>query len=348
MTAADIASKPAGLPPRPGAVSTCPWGGAGGQVDRLARKPPAAAAPTAIWGEALNQGDAVKKGPAPTFEGCAGSGAPKIGEGTPRRYEQPTCPWGARGEQPAKGRASSRGASPRTTCPWEGASGPTDRDSRVLADAEQRRNRGAVAKFDGCAGGGAPKPKPRQDLTPQSANGQNMNPQSANEYPEEDDGDIAQAALGENGGDNEHAEIRGIIDRCLENGLDRDQINEVLEEYQAMKMVEKKKEEQERTIRAPPSKPQQMSVAAQRQNKMMAQHNGPSDQEIGNILLTHTPPETPDGVSSSLVEKRNKARNASEASVASYQSDKSRAAYVQSQQDAAIAKNKNRLGSGIF
>merc|ERR1719382_1974000 len=101
-------------------------------------------------------------------------------------------------------------------------------------------------------------------------------------------------------------------------------------------MVEKQRAQQEQTIKAPTSKSQQMSVAAQRQQKLSARRNGPSDQEIVNILHTHTPPKTPDDDHASAAQRN---------CAAVHEAGTITAPYAESKQAAEIARNKNRMGS---
>ncbi|CAE7234129.1 Scn11a [Symbiodinium sp. CCMP2456] len=49
-----------------------------------------------------------------------------------------------------------------------------------------------------------------------------------------------------------------------------------------------------------------------------------------------------------MADRRARAKKLSDASVASYDAEKSRSAYMDSQNKAAEARNKNRVGSGIF
>merc|ERR1711972_1233777 len=91
-----------------------------------------------------------------------GRGAPKIGasrDPSPRQGRQSTCPWNDGSDVPIKPkkRAESIGRSPRVTCPWEG--NEQGRDTKAMAQAAQRRQK-APPGFDGCAGSGAPKPRP--------------------------------------------------------------------------------------------------------------------------------------------------------------------------------------------
>merc|ERR1719158_100285 len=95
------------------------------------------------------------------------------------------------------------------------------------------------------------------------------------------------------------------------------------------------------------------SLAAKRQAKAMTKKSlsfGPSDEEIVSVIQEHmTPPDTPpDANPTALAAKRAKARDVQTTTIGSFDSDRSRSAFLQSQQQAAACRSKNRASQGIF
>jgi hypothetical protein len=117
-------------------------------------------------------------------------------------------------------------------------------------------------------------------------------------------------------------EKKALIEQCLDRGMSEDEIYEVLADYDNQKFLE---EVGRNTAgRAAPC----IGQAA------------PLRELNGQIL------EDDDGVS--LAGKRIRAKEASPASVATYSEAKARAAYVTSQKTAQAARDRNRMGSGVF
>lgn len=152
-------------------------------------------------------------------------------------------------------------------------------------------------------------------------------------------------------------ECRQIIDRCLEQGMSREEINDALDQHHNMKLVQKASRTRQTSNQRPaPSSGGSSgpaSVAASRQARATGRRPGPagpSNEEIIGVLHQHmTPPATPPPAGPvSLAEKRAKAREISEAKVGAFNADKFQAAYNQCHQDAMKAKSRNYSGSGIF
>lgn len=292
------------------------------------------------------------------------------------RKPSSTCPWGADGDEvPSSKPRKMITKDTRDTCPW--SSSANDKDSVRLADAERRRQRPSPSNF-GRAGAGAPKPPPQ--MFPRTEPADAAQPAMAQReavdvtqklepcpQPAAVAGDIDEE-------EQDREEQREIIQQCLAEGLSEERILELLEEWQNEKLIRQTQERMQREqgqsmAAAQPSvaasrnagpQPDALglgvcgaSVAATRQAKASkALSFGPSDQEIVGVLNEYTkenmtPPDSPPNAVS-LAAKRAKDRQPSEASVGSFNTDKSRAAYLQSKNQAEAVKNKQRMGPGIF
>lgn len=113
------------------------------------------------------------------------------------------------------------------------------------------------------------------------------------------------------------ASEKEIIEKCLAHGLDDEAIYGILEEHRL------------------------------RQSQMQeAEALGSTQQPLEEHM---TPPETPgEGGPASVAGKRAKAREISTVTIGDFDSDKSRSAFLQSQQQAAAARSRNRASQGIF
>jgi len=317
----------------PSSRSTCPWNNDEAQQpkNRRSNSNSRSDRSTCPWGADAKDGDSARLADAarrrnrgsPKNNGAAGSGAPKLPTG---------------------------GLLERVGFPSNEAPAP--------AEATQR-----LAPEDRPIGGwGQPAPAP-------SGGGAEFVPGG----PDDDD-------------DQDAAEQREIIQHCLSQGLGEEEILEMLEQWQNDKLLAKTRERMDREAaplpkagaqpkmqpRAQPKAfhPQQAvaqpealgisvggtSLAASRMAKGKKSLSfGPADEEIVDILQDYakenlTPPDsqasTPNSVS--LAAKRKKDKETSVAAVGAFDSDKSRAAYVQSRNQMDAVKNKNRNSQGIF
>jgi len=314
---------------------------------------------------------------------CPWSGGDAVETASTASSRQPssrsTCPWGADPEQASKPSKSSATAQ-RNTCPW--GSDAKDMDSARLADAARRRQRPSPKNF-GAAGAGAPK-LPRaihENEASQAAaslQGEILEvTQRMESEPVPSMGPLAQsntepAFVDEDGEDEDQREQREIIQQCLAEGLGEDQIMEILDSWQNSKLVQHTQErlqsDQHHTAIEPQPNASSLqasaqsqapfgapgaSLAASRQAKAVKSLSfGPSDEEIVDVLKDYskenlTPPESPPNATT-LAARRKKEKEVSEASVGGFDSDKSRAAYLQSKSQMDAVKNKNRISSGIF
>jgi len=274
-----------------------------------------------------------------------------------------TCPWSKDGnEAPAAKREPHVNKPSKDTCPW--SSNASDKDSARLAEAARRRQVGSGGKFNGCAGSGAPKvgapaaAPERVEVAPGFGAQAPQAPMTFNDGVE----------LSE---DEEQEEQRELIQQCLAQGLDEEQILEMLDNWQNQKLIQATQDKlraqqpeaqgicaHERTARPNGFTPEPLglsgaSIAASRQAKAKKSLSfGPDDAEIVNVLKDYskenlTPPESPPN-SVTIAAKRQKDREPSEASLGAFDSTKSRAAYLQSKAQMDAAKNKNRQSPGIF
>lgn len=313
-------------------------------------------------------------------------GAPGAEDGQAAPYRRDTsvprstCPWGDDGNQ-AKASSGRRSLSntPKDTCPWSASGSGQDGDSIAIQNAARRRHRPPPSN-EGCAGHGAPRaPSRERDMMP----AQRLMPEASCRAPSrERDAQPAQRdapsqQMGQELGgcgptaDEDDAEERNmLIEKCLAHGLDDEQIIGVLEEHKRQKMQAKLEQMQQEQVSQPeqfqhmeeqqtalpetfPPKAAPTSLAAKRQAKAAAKKSlsfGPSDEEIVSVIQEHmTPPDTPpDAGPTSLAAKRAKARDVSTTTIGSFDSDRSRSAYIQSQQQAAACRSKNRASQGIF
>jgi len=266
-----------------------------------------------------------------------------------------TCPWGADGnEAPATKPRNVPGKAPqRDTCPW--SSNANDKDSARLADAARRRHKGSPTN-EGRAGAGAPKPAPK--MFPREEPGAVAEQKEVTQRMES----CPQPADCIDDEEQDREEQKEIINQCLAEGLDEDRILEILDDWQNEKLIRRTQERMQPKAAAQPSRaapqPEALgvcgaSLAASRQAKASKSLSfGPSDEEIVGVLKEYTkenmtPPESPPS-NLSLAAKRAKERQCSEASVGSFDTDKSRAAYMQSKIQRDAVKNKQRLSPGIF
>lgn len=175
--------------------------------------------------------------------------------------------------------------------------------------------------------------------------------------------------------DQDALEQRDLIQQCLAQGLSEPEIMEMLEEWENHKLIQKTQAKmgadlaQPDQAQAPPAlgvsgkalaetssfgvSGTSLSARRQAQAKVKKASFGPSDEEISGVLTQYakenlTPPESPSEGGLSLAAMRKKAREPSEASYATVDSEKSRAAYLQAKNQADAVKNKNRTSSGIF
>jgi len=232
-----------------------------------------------------------------------------------------------------------RGAAPKkSTCPW--GTEANDLDSARLADAARRRQRDSPKNF-GAAGSGAPKLPPSMGEAGIPANlskcfpGQPLMGEPEAGFPAqnaqlaEEAADMTQRpgpqptsdTLASNAGgaefapvgddeDEEQREQRELIQHCLAEGLEEDQILEILDEWQNQKLIQRTQErmhpEQPQEVAEPKGSDQASSLAASgtslaasRQAKAKKNLSfGPTDEEIVGVLQdfakeNQTPPEAP-------------------------------------------------------
>jgi hypothetical protein len=181
--------------------------------------------------------------------------------------------------------------------------------------------------------------------------------------------------------DEDQREQREIIQQCLAEGLTEDRILEILDEWANQKLVMRTQERIEaapQRANAVPLAAEQPtmrisggfaqadttsppgsggSLAASRQAKAKKSISiGPTDAEVVDILQDYakenlTPSESSvysQGNALSLADKRKKDKEPSLATVGSYDSDKARAAYLQSRSQMDKMKNQARAGGQIF
>jgi len=267
------------------------------------------------------------------------------------------CPWEVEDNAVGAKTRKSVGPAPKETCPW-GPAGPSDVDTIKRENAAQRSAHAAQRQRQGkmgAAGSGAPKAsavtKVDGDVVKATA--------TLNLAEDQEIGWVLHTVDNPDPDDVERAEL---IERCLSKGLDHDQVVEVLEEYHAHKMVQQtrkhqQQELQQRRQQEPRPTLQDDCVATKRMVRAAKEKNnlavGPSDEEIIGIIQDNAPRTDvsvhgADNAPITLVAKRAQAKEASNASVGCFDTDSSRNAYFQSQQQASAVKNKNRLGSGIF
>jgi len=281
-----------------------------------------------------------------------------------------TCPWAPDEVLPPKQRRSPTSSN---TCPW--GTGVQDRDSTKLADAARKRERVSPKNY-GAAGAGAPK---MFSVTGQAVVSQNTPPAAEltqkfdqadlmgfgpGQRREEQFADVAPASYGEGAEeapaeDADEEEQRNIIQHCLAEGLSEEQIMEILDDWQNQKLVRNTQDKlsdqprpvAEALVSSGPSGGS--TLAASRQAKASKGLSfGPSDAEVVDILKDFskenlTPPESPPNCLT-IAARRKKEKEPSVASVGSFDSEKSRAAYFQSKAQMDAVKNKNRCGAGIF
>jgi len=194
-----------------------------------------------------------------------------------------TCPWGS-DKVPAP--TSSRRSNSRSgadTCPWGGAS--NDADSKRLAEAARRRTKESPKHY-GAAGSGAPKP-PKGGLLQRPGMEQPVEVTQRLSAEDRPIGGWAQpppCAMPEEGmvmdmgrqhmgqqrqmgqmgaehhdGDEDESEDqveqRELIQHCLAEGLDEEQIMEMLEQWQNDKLLAKTREKMANMPPAPVAQP---------------------------------------------------------------------------------------------
>jgi hypothetical protein len=240
------------------------------------------------------------------------------------------------------------------TCPW--SSTANDKDTARIERAARTRQK-PPPSYLGAAGSGAPKsdsgnvlkkdaPTPELDSLQDTLPSVQKSEGAPTHHSETNDGSAK----------DEEEERREIIQHCLAEGLSEERIMEVLDEWHSEKMCrgysEKTSTLQPRDFEAS-GKAQSSSLAASRQAKAKkALSFGPSDKEIVDVLQDYskenlTPPITPPQ-NLTLAAKRALSKEASEASLGSFDSGRSRAAFLHSRSQADAAKSKNRGGAGIF
>eukprot|EP00439_Symbiodinium_sp_Y106_P063027 s1124_g9.t1 len=114
-------------------------------------------------------------------------------------------------------------------------------------------------------------------------------------------------------------------------------------------------------IRVPPTQSEIESDSLRQDDKMdfiqQCFEKGMSEDEVYEALEQYQAPlRELNGLESkgvvedavTMADRRARAKKLSDASVATYDAEKSRSAYMDSQNKAAEARNKNRVGSGIF
>lgn len=264
-----------------------------------------------------------------------------------------TCPWlPGEPQESARSQKSTRRGS-HDTCPW----GTVANDSHsVQLAAAQRRREKATPSFMGAAGSGAPRmfdplnkhfdehALPYQAEPPASTDasipgGMHGAPQVLNEQ----DFDSVHV-------EDDEDERNQIIEKCLSEGLEEDQIMEILDQWHCAKMVEKVRAKQNE--QQPTSELERTSMA---QSTKKCVTINPNDSEIGNTLQScakenMTPLDAYPNHAEflSLAAKRSKDKQASEASIGSYKSDGARSEYFKNKSVVDAAKAKARGGSGIF
>jgi len=261
-----------------------------------------------------------------------------------------TCPWlPGEPQESARSQRSTRRES-HNTCPW--GSVANDAHSEQLAAAQRRREK-ATPSFMGAAGSGAPKmsdplnkhfdehalahqaepPAPTKASIPGGMNGapQVLNEQDFESVQVEDDED----------------ERNQIIQQCLSEGLEEDQIMEILDQWHCSKMVEKVRAKQ--NAQQPASELERTGMA---QGTKKCVTINPNDSEISGCAKENMTPFDAFPNSNdeflSLAAKRSKAKQASEASIGSFGSDGARSEYFKNKSAVEAARAKARGGAGIF
>jgi len=350
--------KPGGKPPR----STCPWGADAENAASHGRKHHNVGdQSTSPWTGAVKDVDSERLGALTQkaevkaqrkqagISGSAGSGAPKVGS-SPRE----ACADDMDGPSHAR---KHQNVANHNTSPWSGD--VRDADSERLGGIVQKsevKTQRMKAGYVGSAGSGAPKtgssPASREQEVPAAPDFEGRSFGEDHLHVDEDSGGFIPCNE-----DDDTEERHQLIRQCIENGLSDDQISEVLDEFHNGKMLEKsrrKLEQQQAQQQAAPLQATSKSVAARRMSKSkepMSVSFGPSNEEIVGIIREHTPQLSPSAENAppiSLAAKREKAKAVGLPSVGKFNSDESRACFLQGHQQAANAKSKNRLGSGIF
>lgn len=275
--------------------------------------------------------------------------------GMPPRPGKSTCPWGGEEVQPAppsQPRNASHGRNaPKRDSPWatdadSQASQPRNRRSHSSRpvqdtspwsgfpnddnDAQQRGGKGGARQrqsgSEGPASRAAPAQPPRMPVAPDMTI-----------MPDQEEADAA--------------ERKDIMRQCISAGMDNEQITEILQELEMKKLQERQRPPNTgSSIGARPQhlpKPTMPSVAASRQARASSRGRvsyGPTDEDVAGIINQHTPPAS----EVSLADRRAKAKEMKGSAIGSHDEAGSRAAYMQSQQDAATARNRNRSGQGVF
>jgi len=279
------------------------------------------------------------------WEKEAGGDAMPAGKVCRAREQLPkdTCPWGAPDDaHSVKSARSKASGGSHNTCPW-GDGGQGDRDTAALHRAERLKERPAPSR-EGFAGIGAPR-----SVQPQC----DAHPAPQDSYAAQQDSSTASPPAQDTAGfaptydsDEDAKERALLIEKCLAHGLSDEEIEGVLREHLFQKEMEKmdKPERLGETM-----KPASTSVAAQRQAKAMAKNPsyGPSDEEIANVMHEHRTP-SPQMPSDPAPRGRLGRKTDVTGKVGDLGATGSRNAYFDSQQAAAAAKDRNRVGHGIF
>lgn len=130
------------------------------------------------------------------------------------------------------------------------------------------------------------------------------------------------------------AESRMIIEACIARGLDDEQIAEILKQHKHRKMQARMKEQRARMKEhlRPASSASRCSESKR--------------SEISAAAQSHVMDAAPSyGI---LADKRAKSKETSVAMIGSFDFRKSQADYIEAQQQAAAARNRNNTGAGIF
>lgn len=275
-----------------------------------------------------------------------------------------TCPWGPSDD--AQSVKSGRyKAAQHNTCPW-GDGGRGDRDSVALQRAERLKQRAPPSQV-GCAGVGAPR-VPAPERVPESQQMQadfhqeiqKDSSSSSAPVPELNSSTFSSAYDPEA----EAQERSMLIEKCLQHGLNDEEIEEMLREH----MFQKEMERQQREVEAEKSEtlkpglaPVNTSIAAQRQAKAKGNGKGspqygPSNEEIADMLYNNRTPSpqvaTVSGVpqvpTPTSIRDRKKVEVTGKVTGGDLGSTGSRNAFFECKQGASAAKDRNRLGQGIF
>jgi len=199
-----------------------------------------------------------------------------------------TCPWGAEQAAAPTANRRSNSRSKADTCPWGDAS--NDADSKRLAEAARRRTKESPKHF-GAAGSGAPKPptggllqrpvmeqpvettqrlsaedrpiggwaQPPPCAMPEEGMCMDMGQQQQRMGQQQQMGQQQMGQMGaeqpDGDEDEDQVEQRELIQHCLAEGLDEEQIMEMLEQWQNDKLLAKTREKMERMPPAPVAQP---------------------------------------------------------------------------------------------